>query len=385
MKITACQADQSGCGFYRIMLPYEVLRRRGHDVHVTGDLFWNRYTYEPRIPADVIVVQRPGNAGSSGLFEIRKRWGTPIVAEIDDLLWAIPRSNPAWWVWHTRKRNNFRIEDVKDNDGRVLGQVARADKGYSNKQTESIYALRQFMSQADAITVSTEPLAEECRRLWPKVPVYLLPNCTASGDWPVIDRQKAWQETGQVTLGWGGSHTHKADLSLITGLPGQVMAGHPEARLYLFGGYREARNTLAKGIEDSRIEEAGWRQEPWKTMPGLVAPIDIGLAPVEDTRFNHSKSDLKALEYGLACTPTIASDTVTYRTFIRHGENGFLCKTPADWMRAMEILVTDHARRIEMGKRARADAEARDIDNYVSLWETALTEVIERAHAGVRA
>jgi len=233
-----------------------------------------------------------------------------------------------------------------------------------------------FLKEADAFFVSTEPLKQEALKRWPQKPVYVLPNCLAIGDWPEVDRLKRWQDTTRLNIGWGGSATHKMDLLQVTGIPGQVCGKMEHVSVYLFGGYKDAERMLGQGFPEGRVTDAGW--VALTDLPLVVSNIDIGLAPLDGHTFNQSKSDLKALEYGACSTPTIATDSVTYRAFVRDGENGFLCKTVRDWLRAIEVLATDHPKRLEMGARARKDAVARDIDNYVHLWEEAIADVVAR-------
>lgn len=351
MRITAIAGDFGGCGFYRIFLPYKILARlRGHEVNASDQFAFNELMLAPTTPTDVVVVQRPGNAGILATLAVGKAQGIPVVAEVDDLLWNIPAWNPAFNVWKTRKQDN--------------------------KQQMSLTVLKTFLSQADAITVSTEPLAREVRSQWPKKPVYVLPNCLAIGDWPKVDHAARWQGTERATVGWGGSVTHAADLSKVQGLPGQALGGMLHTRLYTFGWVAGAEKYLAPGFAVGRRMHDHWF--PLNKIAYAYAKIDIGLAPLDGHRFNESKSALKAIEYGAVCTPTIATDSVTYRPFVRHGENGFLCKDTRDWLRALTVLATDHPKRIEMGLRARADAETMDIAQHVHKWEEVLMEVIAR-------
>lgn len=112
---------------------------------------------------------------------------------------------------------------------------------------------------------------------------------------------------------------------------------------------------------------------------GVVYDLHVpGVEAYYSGGFLSHNSALKAIEYGAVCTPTIATDSVTYRPFVRHGENGFLCKDTRDWLRALTVLATDHSKRIEMGLRARADAETMDIAQHVHKWEEVLMEVIAR-------
>lgn len=352
MRVYAVMADSGGCGFYRILLPYTILQRRGHAVHISGMFEYVPLTVEPRPMVDVIVVQRPGNPAMRVAMESARTHGIPLVVEIDDLLWNIPSWNPAFNAWRTPK--------------------AFADK----KRMNNLWVLKEFIRECDALTVSTEPLAQEVRARFPDKPVYVLPNCLATDDWPLIDRAARWRAEHKVWLGWGGSATHQSDLTELTGVPGQVARSHDWVHLYGFGWEPGIQKYLATGFPPERVTIEKWFDV--FDLPTPYSRIDIGLAPLYHHSFNDSKSSLKAKEYGASATPTVATDSITYRDFVRHGENGFLCTSVRDWVRVLEVLTTDHVKRLEMAMQARKDALACDIDHHVHKWEEALGEIIAR-------
>lgn len=370
MRIAAVMADEGGCGHYRMALPYTELRRRGHRVDLGVIYEFHTPTGTPEYPSDVIVVQRPGNVDHLQVLDVGRAAGVPVVAEIDDLIWSIPTWNPTWAKWNGKPEAAAKV--------RLNGEPAKLEFGAAGeKRTNNVVILRRFLARCDAITASTEPLAAECRAAWPRTPVYVLPNCVRVSEWPPADRGIAWATSGRVTVGWGGSWTHKEDLETIAGIPAQAVADLPWVRLLMFGGYAEAPRLLGRGFPPERMEEVGWHHDPGSVW-SVVREIDVGLAPVLPHRFNACKSDLKALEFAASGTPTVATDYVTYRGFVRDGETGFLCKRPGDWARAIRRLCQDHALRAEMGRKARAEAVKRDIRANAHLWETALAEIVER-------
>jgi glycosyltransferase involved in cell wall biosynthesis len=107
---------------------------------------------------------------------------------------------------------------------------------------------------------------------------------------------------------------------------------------------------------------------PISDYPGILGDFDIGLAPLEDTRFNASKSDLKLVEYSMIGLPVIASKVTAYVDSIRPGETGFLAKNPKDWLRHLKTLVEQPEVRSKMGAEARAWAETRVISKTIDLW-----------------
>ena len=100
---------------------------------------------------------------------------------------------------------------------------------------------------------------------------------------------------------------------------------------------------------------------PW--VPGLrpfaaalaASRPDIGIAPLEDTRYNRARSELHWLEYAMAGAPTIASvfDGSGPYDAIRDGRDGLLAGTPADWDRHLRALAASPDLRVEIAGRAR--------------------------------
>jgi glycosyltransferase involved in cell wall biosynthesis len=102
-----------------------------------------------------------------------------------------------------------------------------------------------------------------------------------------------------------------------------------------------------------------------------TADFDIGLAPLAGTPFDLSKSCVKVLEYAARGIPSIASDCEVYRSFIRHGENGFLVKRDHEWLKYASELASDGGLRLAMGQAARDTAREWTIEANYHLWEQA--------------
>jgi glycosyltransferase involved in cell wall biosynthesis len=100
---------------------------------------------------------------------------------------------------------------------------------------------------------------------------------------------------------------------------------------------------------------------PWlRGVPEFAAALvaarpDIGLAPLADTAYNRSRSELHWLEYALAGAPTIVSgfaDPGPYDV-VNAGVDGLVARSPSDWLRHLRSLVTSRALREEIAGRAR--------------------------------
>ena len=170
MKIFGWLADHSGCGWYRIMLPLGALREHGHET------YWNgRFDDPDRWESDVVIAQRVCLPGPTAIYQrILKHKGTRpmMVFELDDDLWNIDRANMA--------RTFYSDRQVREN-------------------------LVTNITMADAVTVSTEPLAEIVRQ-W-NTNVHVLPNAVPA-------QMLSWDRghfTDRTTIGWQGSPTHNGD------------------------------------------------------------------------------------------------------------------------------------------------------------------------------
>jgi glycosyltransferase involved in cell wall biosynthesis len=72
----------------------------------------------------------------------------------------------------------------------------------------------------------------------------------------------------------------------------------------------------------------------------LLQTADIALLPLEPTRFNQHKSDLKFIDCGGHGVAALASPTVYART-IQHGENGLIYHSPDEFAALLDRLIRD--------------------------------------------
>jgi glycosyltransferase involved in cell wall biosynthesis len=82
---------------------------------------------------------------------------------------------------------------------------------------------------------------------------------------------------------------------------------------------------------------------------------DLGIIPVEpglDPEGWNLKSENRLTMKMCVGLPVIATPIPSYEAVVHHGRNGFLPRTPADWLTCLEAL-RDPSRRRDMGERAR--------------------------------
>lgn len=305
--------QSKACAWYRCKVPGAALSQLGYRVHVSASV-----TEEMLRRSTVVVFQRPAHPHNIAACKTAVALGKRVAIELDDDLWHIDKTNPAHRFWTPR----------------VLSE------------------LEGCIRIADFVTVTTESLAQAVRPI--NRHVRILPNQLPGGAWP----DGTHTDHSPLVLGWSGSPTHYRDLGVLRGVIEQVLDTHPKVVFHIAGcshvPYPEHERIVS--VPGSEIED----------YPSVLGGFDIGLAPVVDSRFNRGKSDLKALEYAMVGLPVVAAAGDTYRSLPRAA--GFLCKTPADWLRAIERLIERPSLRVSMGAAARDWAETRTIERNVGLW-----------------
>jgi glycosyltransferase involved in cell wall biosynthesis len=308
-------------------------------MHLEGSRFlFNpvRTRVEEMSDADIVVVQR--QAGKANLLSLQqmKNMGLKIVYDLDDDLWSISGSSPAKKLF----------EPVREQFG-------------------------VCMELCDVITVSTEPLQTAVRTAVPVArtkPIFVVPNGV---DFNFLHPAALPKPKGRVTVGWGGSNTHAGDvadawqvlpkildelpqlyLEFVGMLPPKPIIGHPRVKL---------REYCPIGEFVSRFPSWGW---------------DITLAPLQDIRFNRSKSSIKMTEAAAINAVCLVSDVGPYRRFcdLNPGLSWLLCRKPQDWYDKLKALVLDAELRATMALQVRKTAEEHfEQSKLMPLWREAFS------------
>ena len=79
---------------------------------------------------------------------------------------------------------------------------------------------------------------------------------------------------------------------------------------------------------------------PYERYKAILSQADIALMPLEPTRFNQHKSDLKFIEAAAHGAAVLASPTVYERT-IRHGETGLIYRSIDEFAALLDRLIRD--------------------------------------------
>jgi glycosyltransferase involved in cell wall biosynthesis len=321
MNIMWFYLDNLGCGSYRVKLPAFALE--------TTKFAYNGLIWQEKMnPADfpellqgvnVAVFQRTAGEPFLSIMEMCKAYKIPVVYEMDDYLFDIPRHNPAAWFW-------------------IRKPVQKA--------------LREQLETADKILVSTVPLATAVQEVTgrPMTDIHVCQNHlheVAFGE-DILSQAGVYDNKDKVVIGWQGSTTHDVDFKEAIPALKRILEERENVILRLFGD-------IPRSVRDSIPIDRVWVTEgvPFNIYPTKLkfCNFDIGIAPVSDSKFNSCKSNIKWLEYSACRFPTVASDVYPYRS-IEHGVTGFLARTENDWYEHLNTLIEDVDLRVRMGNQA---------------------------------
>jgi glycosyltransferase involved in cell wall biosynthesis len=319
----------TGCGYFRITLPLDQLAAHGWKVHYQA--------FTP--PAEVagyrlIVGERLDRPQVLGAWR-RLRQGHRLAYEIDDDVWNVDVTN--------------------FNAYSVFSRLSVID------------AVESSIVTSDLVTVTTEALAETVRARTDHPNVKVIGNYLPAS---VLTTER--KRSKHVTIGYAGGASHAMDIATIATSVRKVLDRDPSLRLHVVGV--DYRPTLGH----NHAYHTKWVDNPADYCLGMAQSLDfdIGLAPLAPTRFNYSKSHLKALEYAAMGIPVVASDFGPYPGFVIDGVTGFLVTTKQQWRDRIRELVADADLRESMGAKARELAAQHTIEGNWQKWAGAYQEVL---------
>lgn len=217
--------------------------------------------------------------------------------------------------------------------------------------------MKRLCGSAHVVTVTTPTLKQELGSYARNIMV--VPNMIDTDAWP----QRAGNNA-RVRVGWCGGPTHADDLTLL--LPAvAALQRQTDVEFVIFGMFdqnfdgtvQKARQMTSKARAQNPAVAAFGRMAdalegvtyqhvpsvPYDAFPARLAALnfDIGVCPLQDTRFNRCRSAVKFYQYVVSNTVTVASRVAAYQ-----GECDLLAdNTQAGWLAQLQMLVHDEQRR----------------------------------------
>lgn len=231
---------------------------------------------------------------------------------------------------------------------------------------------REVFENSDALLAVSGGVAKYLRGYTRNGKVHVVPNGVAAHRYGDAKPSVA-KETGAFTIGFVGTLKPWHGLSGLVEAFDVLHAERPEARMLVVGDGPEREAT------ESELRERGLREYVRFTgavapgeIPGLLASMDVAVAPYPSGGEDFYFSPLKVYEYMAAGLPVVASRVGQLGELIRSGENGLLYEPGnVDYLaEAMILLATDDSLREMLGRAARKTV----VEGHT--WESVAREIL---------
>ncbi len=238
-----------------------------------------------------------------------------------------------------------RIPIVYDFDDAIfLPAVSDANKAFSFLKQPGRVA--QILRRSRRVTVGNEFLADYARRYNPAVTV--IPTAVDTDYFK--PRTDVPADTGrELVVGWIGSPTTYPYLEKLAGVLRRVADGRPFTMKVSGAG----RKVDLPGLNVIEV--------PWSLAEEvqLFNTCDVGVYPLTDDEWANGKCGFKAIQFMACGVPVVAAAVGVNREIICDGANGFLARTPAEWVEKLDRVLSDAALRARFATAGRRTIEER--------------------------
>ncbi len=207
--------------------------------------------------------------------------------------------------------------------------------------------IRRLVSRADAIFAGNQYLAEWCRPYCSNVHVIPTGIDTERFRPVTVPRENA---EGFV-IGWTGTSGNFRFLRNIEDALAAFLRTHPGAIFLVVAD--EKPNLPALPQEQLRYVQ--WNAS---IEHEVLAQMDVGIMPIDDSDLSRGKCSFKMLQYMAAGIPVVVSPYGMNAELLAIDRIGFGAASSDDWVGALQSLYSDEALRKRLGAAGRAVAEA---------------------------
>lgn len=304
----------NGCAWYRCKLPSDELNKHGWFTATGFPGFNEKRGFGMLVDGgravhgwDIIVLKLLMQKEILEAIPKAQAMGQKIIVDIDDWFDGLSKSNRA-----------FEATDPKNNPD-------------SNRE---IYA--QIIMAADAIITSTPFLFDYYGKK--RDNVFMVRNGIDLNRW----KRKQFKSNRRISVGWvGATHWRSNDLEQLAPFFGKYIKDH---RLFFHHSGHNPNAPLAHEL--LKVPEEYSRFSPMASImeyPLLLNPIDIGIIPLNNIKFNHAKSFIKGLEYTAAGVPFVSSYSPEYQYLADNGI-GRVANTQKEWIYHLDELLNPRTR-----------------------------------------
>jgi glycosyltransferase involved in cell wall biosynthesis len=419
-------AAEDACAFYRMWIPH--LNLPLSEYYFTG---WEsngtpkQMDLQRIIGRRVVIVQRQASIHNLRAMQHMKAAGLRIIYDLDDNLWDLPHGNPAKKTFQAYKEqfsmcasaadlvtvstqglktaasisltnrkeilvvpnaidfNLFKKKNVKrDDDLVVIGW------GGSNTHTDDVRDVFKLLPEVLAVCPKAvmevagaspkkeakqavkilkilereETSGEEGKEKKSMKPYALLVEDIKTG----IQEEVPWKEFKSRSV-YEDTVTGKRKNKILGMKPGMILT----------------RDVL---VDSELAHQPQFRFKNWvpiREYPNRLASWawDIAIAPLEEVRFNKSKSNIKMLEAAALKTPCLVSNVQPYIEFCALGGNDLnwlLCHSLTEWKEKLITLINEPERRERIGEKMyEVTKKYFDIEVVRNHWNYAFQRILQ--------
>ena len=146
------------------------------------------------------------------------------------------------------------------------------------------------------------------------------------------------------TIGWIGSAHNLYNLEEKKDLFIKLMAYREDWQLHVV-----SNGSFSLDGFDHRVKNSNWTME---TENQLIADMDIGIMPLENSEWNRGKCAYKALQMMAFAKPVVASPVGMNSAVIDSGVNGYLADKDGEWLDMLNNLLNSPDLRKTIGENA---------------------------------
>lgn len=290
LNVLGLVADNSACGYYRVVNPLHYLKMHGANVH-----YGSHHSMDNFMKYDYIIAPRQH---SEEVYEILRfiMWeGKTVIFEIDDDLDAVEPSSPAYYAYHPG--------------------------------SNELKWIHKVMSWCDGVTTTTREMAKWCYKNNRNVGILGNLIDFSFRDWGAevdfnngittikplpIQKPKEWE--GKTVVGWQGGTTHQEDLKVLGPQIKALLEKYPNVHYAMYASPVQAQEF----VELYKLPKDRYTLVPARHFidhPTGLHGVDIALAPLACNQFNLAKSHLKCLEAMAVGTAVVTSNIGPYARF----------------------------------------------------------------------
>lgn len=254
------------------------------------------------------------------------------------------------------KENGAKL--VFDFDDSIL--ASQQEKSFTTRK-RTIKRFKSICKHADLIIAGNKHLAQQT--IEPTGTVRVLPTVVN------IDRYLPQEQPhidNSIIIGWIGQPVNHEYIIEIEPALRQLAEKYPNLMLHVISRGKFTIN----GVNVKNIE---WNE---KDETQLLRQIDIGIMPIPDNEWSKGKCALKAIQYMAAGIPVVCSNIGANREVVRDKTDGYLVDTLSEWESALEILISNHELRYQMGTSGRTRVQKHyTLDTAAELMSKWLSEL----------